>query len=291
MGKARPAMHAQAGYALWCARSQRLFWSDAAAGRLRAWSPASGESGSWRMPEALCCFALTASADRLLLGLASRLAFFDLASGALAPICDVDAGVPATRLTDGRCDRQGRFVFGTGAGDPQASGAFHRLNHDLSLERLPLGAAAFATGIGFSPDGRTMYYADAVLGAIRRCDYHPCSGAITRPRTFVEAGAAPGRPGGAAVDAGGGLWSARPDTGQLLRFDPAGSVERVLDLAACGAGWPVFGGPDPGMLFLTTAQAGGPPAAAAPEGVLCIPAPGVQGLAEQRFLGRLPSRA
>lgn len=288
MRKARPAMPAQAGYALWCARSRRLFWSDAGA-RLHAWSPADGRVRSWRLPESPCCFALTASADRLLLGLAARLVLFDLASGALAPICALEAGA-ATRLTDGRCDRQGRFVFGTGADDPQAPGAFHRLNHDLSLERLPLDAAAFATGIGFSPDGRTMYYADASLGAIRRCDYHPCSGAITQPRTFVEAGAAPGRPGGAAVDAEGGLWSARPDTGQLLRFDRAGSIERVLDLAACGAGWPVFGGPDLGMLFLTAAQAGGA-SAAGQEGVLRVPAPGVHGLAEQRFLGRLPARA
>lgn len=295
MAEASAAGHEQAGYALWCERTQRLLWADTAAAQLRAWSPATGQLRAWRLPEPLCCFALTASVERLLLGLASRLAFLDLATGALAPICDIGAGQPGVRLSDGRCDRQGRFVFGTGGGDAHAPrGGFYRLNHDLSLERLPLGEATRAAAICFSPDGRTMYYADAPAQAIRRCGYHPCSGEIGQPRPFVEAGAAPGEPGGAAVDAEGCLWSARPGAGQLLRFAPDGGIGRVLELAAPRPGWPVFGGPDFGTLYLTAASrdpAGKRRAMASLEDGILALAPGVHGLAEQRFLGRLPSRA
>ncbi|MFS2168517.1 SMP-30/gluconolactonase/LRE family protein, partial [Variovorax sp. Varisp62] len=79
----------------------------------------------------------------LLLGLASRLAFFDLATGETRHIVDVEPGLN-TRVNDGRCDRQGRFVFGTkDEGSPlQAIGGFYRLNRDLTLERLPLPAPA-----------------------------------------------------------------------------------------------------------------------------------------------------
>jgi L-arabinonolactonase len=288
-----PAVHEQAGYALWCERTQRLLWSDAAAAQLRAWSPATGQTRAWRLPESLGCFALTASVDRLLLGFASRLAVLDLANGALVPVGEVEAG-QGTRIADGRCDRQGRFVFGTGADDARAPrGGFYRLNHDLSIERLPLGEAGLAAGICFSPDGRTMYYADALAGAVRRCAYHPCSGEISHPRPFVAAGAAPGEPGGAAVDADGHVWSARRGAAQLVRFAPDGSIERALALAAPQPAWPVFGGPRCATLFVTATHAGlsGRRLAAAREagGILAL-APAVSGLAEQRFLGRLPSR-
>ena len=98
---------------LWCDRSQTVFWTDIHASRLWNHDPASGATRSWSMPERLCCFAFTADARRLLIGLASRLAFFDLDTGSISPICRIEDDLPTTRLNDGRCDRQGRFVFGT----------------------------------------------------------------------------------------------------------------------------------------------------------------------------------
>ncbi|MFP3759147.1 SMP-30/gluconolactonase/LRE family protein, partial [Cupriavidus sp. SIMBA_020] len=73
---------------------------------------ADGSHRVWPMPERLACFALCEDPDTLLIGLASRLAFFDLRTGEITPIVDVEPDLP-TRLNDGRCDRQGRFVFGT----------------------------------------------------------------------------------------------------------------------------------------------------------------------------------
>lgn len=265
-------MEAPGGYAIWCERSGRLF--HAAAGtQLRAWTPASGQRRSWRLPEPLHCFALTASRERLLLGLASRLAFLDLNTGLLAPVCDVS---PGTRPSDGRCDRQGRFVFGTAGVAEGAHGGFWRLHHDLSLERLPLGDCGAATGIGFSPNGRVLYYADAASPGIHCCDYHPCSGEITRPRAFAAEAA-----GVVVVDAEAGLWSVREGSRQLRRFAADGSVERVLALDAPCAGWPVFGGPGLDTLYVPTGSGE----------VFADYRPGVHGLAEARFLGRLPSRA
>ena len=58
-------------------------------------------------------------------------------------IAQVEPGLP-TRLNDGRCDRNGNFVFGTlHEEEPKAAiGAFYRLNAaDLRLERLALRPA------------------------------------------------------------------------------------------------------------------------------------------------------
>lgn len=282
--------HALGECALWCERTGRLLWTDIPAARLWAHTPSTGATRSWPMPERLCSFALTGSDDRLLLGLASGLAFFTFSSGAVRRIAEVEADLPGMRLNDGRCDRQGRFVFGmfNQADDPKpALGSFYRLNLDLSLERLPLGKAAIANSICFSPDGRRMYFADSATREIRVCDYHPCSGEVGPARVFVAADAAPGVPDGACIDAQGCLWSARWGAGKVMRFAPDGQLERVLALAAPQPSCPAFGGPGLSTLYVTSAHQGlslESRAAAPLSGALFGQALDVRGLPEPRFL-------
>jgi L-arabinonolactonase len=278
---------------LWCERTGRLLWTDIPAATLWSYAPAGGATRSWPMPERLCSFALTEDDDCLLLGLASGLAFFRFSTGRVERIVEVEADIPATRLNDGRCDRQGRFVFGmfNQQDNPKLPlGGFYRLDLDLRLERLPLGHAAIANSICFSPDGRRMYYADSATRAIHRCDYDPDSGALGPPQVFVPADAAPGEPDGSCIDAEGCLWSTRWGAGQLMRFRPDGTLDRVLALPAPQPSCPAFGGPDLSTLFVTSAHLGmtGRDRAAAPlSGALFRLALDVRGLPESRFRGRL----
>jgi len=274
---------------IWNERTGRLLWTDIHDRVLCAYSPASGAIERWPLPESLCSMALTASDDRLLLALESGLAFFTLSTGELERICEVESHIPHTRLNDGRVDRQGRFVFGSfnRLDDPKHPvGGFYRLDHDLRLEQLPLGGVAIANSICFSPDGRTMYYADTGTGEIRCCDYDPMSGAVSNLRTFAAADAAPGAPDGSTIDAEGYLWSARWGAGQVVRFAPDGRVDRVLELAAPHPTCPSFGGPALDVLYVSSATFELTPAqlrdAPASGGVFAI-APGVRGLPEQRF--------
>jgi L-arabinonolactonase len=278
---------------LWCERTGRLLWTDIPAAELWSYSPSSGRSMSWRMPERLCSFALTGIDDCLLLGLASGLAFFSFSTGEVRRIAEVEADIPATRLNDGRCDRQGRFVFGMfnqEDGPKRALGGFYRLNTDLSVERLPLANAAIANSICFSPDGRRMYYADSATREIRCCDYDPASGAIGASQVFVAADTAPGEPDGSCIDAEGYLWSTRWGAGQIMRFAPDGRLDRALALAAPQPSCPAFGGPNLSTLYVSSAWLGmteGDRAAAPLSGGLFKGAPGVRGLPESRFAGIL----
>ena len=286
-----PVRHAPGACLLWCERKGRLLWTDIPAATLWAMEAASGRIRSWPMPEPLCCFALTGSDDRLLLGLASGLAFFTFSNGRVQRICDVEAESPSTRLSDGRCDRQGRFVFGMLDQDehPKAIGGFYRLNLDLTLEHLPLAPAAIPTGICFNPDGRRMYFADAVAGDIRYADYNPCSGEVGSVHGFVAAGAVPGQPAGATVDAEGGLWSARRGTGQVARLTPDGRLDRVLELDAKQPGCPALGGPGLSTLYVSMACDGKAvdDCAAPPlSGALFGQRQETSGLPESRFLHR-----
>jgi L-arabinonolactonase len=274
---------------IWNERSSRLLWTDIENSELWSHDPGTKALERWPLPERLCSMALTASDDRLLLGLESGLAFFTLSTGELERICEVEAHLPTTRLNDGRCDRQGRFVFGVfnQAEDPKAPiGGFYRLNHDLQVERLPLGDVAIANSICFSPDGRTMYYCDSATREICCCDYDTVSGAVSNLRVFAPGDAAPGDPDGSAIDAEGYLWSTRWGGGQVVRFAPDGRVDRTLQLPALQPTCPAFGGPKLDVLYVTSATVGLSPVqlgAAPASGGVFAKALNIRGLPEQRF--------
>ncbi|GAB2907489.1 SMP-30/gluconolactonase/LRE family protein [Paraburkholderia jirisanensis] len=280
--------------ATWCARSGRFYWTDIEGARLWRYDPRDGRSTFWPMPERLASFALCADPHYLLLGLASRLAFFDLATGEIEPIVDVEPGMN-TRLNDGRCDRQGRFVFGTKdeAAPVQPIGGFYRLNRDLTLERLPLPAPAISNSIAFSPDGATMYYCDSPTREIRTCDYG-ADGSVRNDRLFVKLADPTGEPDGSTVDTEGGLWNAHWGGGRVVRYAPDGTeTERVLVPTAqpsCVA----LGGARLGTLYVTSARVGLDAAALRDDsraGAVFIATPARRGVPEPLFAGAPTTRA
>lgn len=276
---------------LWCERSHTVFWTDIHASRLWNHDPQSGATRSWPMPERLCCFAFTADPERLLIGLASRLAFFNLGTGAITPICRIEDDLPTTRLNDGRCDRQGRFVFGTLNEDagraPIAS--FYRLNADLSLERLPLPGIAISNSICFSPDGTRMYHCDSMEGKIMVCDYDPASGAIANQRVFADLAQQPGGPDGSTVDADGHVWNAQWGGARVVRFAPDGRIDRIVDMPTAQPSCVAFGGAALDTLFVTSAHEGMSARQreqdALAGALFAVPETGVRGLPEVRFAG------
>lgn len=275
---------------LWCERSKRVLWTDIEGATLYAHHPASGRTSMWPMPERLCCFAFTSMDDRLLIGLASQLAFFDFSSGTVTPICKVEADLPDTRVNDGRCDRQGRFVFGTfnQAQPKTAIGSFYRLNADLSLERLPLPRVAIANSICFSPDGATMYFADSMEKLIRCCDYDPVSGSIGGQRVFADLRAGAGEPDGSTIDADGYLWNALWGANKVVRYAPDGTPERELASPASQPSCVALGGAGFDTVYVTSARVGLSASALAAEaaagGLFSAVQAGMRGLPEQRFL-------
>ncbi|SIT44368.1 L-arabinolactonase [Paraburkholderia ribeironis] len=240
--------------ATWCAQTGRFYWTDIEGARLWRYDPADGRSTFWRMPERLATFALCADPHYLLLGLASHLAFFDLATGETRRIVDVEPGL-STRVNDGRCDRQGRFVFGMKdeSKPAQPVGGFYRLNHDLSFERLPLPAAAISNSIAFSPDGATMYYCDSLTREIRACDYH-ANGSIANDRVFTRLTDASGLPDGSTVDSDGGLWNAHWGAARVVRYGPDGVETERVDVPTAQPSCVALGGSQLGTLYITSAR-------------------------------------
>ncbi|MES2102780.1 MAG: SMP-30/gluconolactonase/LRE family protein [Pseudomonadota bacterium] len=242
---------------LWCDRTQRVFWTDIQSARLHAYAPATQEMRTWEMPERLSSFAFTNDDNRLLLGLASRLAFFDLSTAAITPICPVEADLPTTRINDGRCDRQGRFVFGTmneAPGKP-AIGGFYRLNADLSLQRLPLPPVAIANSLCFSLDGSTMFYCDSMQGIVYRWDgYDSDDASAGRIQAFVDLSADSAAPDGSTIDAEGFLWNAQWGGRRVVRYAMDGRADRTVTVPTSQPSCACLGGEQLDQLFITSAR-------------------------------------
>ena len=268
---------------LWCERTGRVLWTDILGSVL--WVHDGQSARSIPMPERLASFALTGSDDRLLLGLASRLAFYDFSTGEVTTICEVESDLPGTRLNDGRCDRQGRFVFGTfNQDEPRLPiGAFYRLNGDLTLEKLALPPVAIANSTCFSPDGATMYFCDSPQKLIRCCDYDTASGAVSNSRVFAELDGGPGEPDGACIDADGYLWSAQWGASRVVRYAPDGKVDRIITVDAVQPSCVAIGGAGMDTLFVSSARVGLAAPKDADGGLFRLPIGPVRGLPESRF--------
>jgi sugar lactone lactonase YvrE len=270
---------------LWDEREQMLWWVDSRWPAVKRLDPAGGAVMMLVLPEVVGSIALREQAG-LIAATKGGIHFLDAASGALVLKANPEAQLPENRFNDGRCDRAGRFWVGTMSDlkrDPV--GSLYRVDTDFTCIKLRNGII-IPNSLAFSPEGRTMYFADTNRHTIWSWDYHLASGAATNERVFADTGS--GRPDGSCVDAEGCLWNAEYGAWRLVRYTPRGSVDRVLELPVANPTCCCFGGEDLGTLYVTTATQRLTPQELAQQplaGSLLALRPGVKGLAESRFAG------
>jgi sugar lactone lactonase YvrE len=102
---------------------------------------------------------------------------------------------------------------------------------------------------------------------------------------FVDMNAHAGRPDGAAVDADGCYWTCANDAGRVLRFTPAGVLDREVTLPVRKPSMCAFGGAGLDTLYVTSIRPQkaedleGQPLA----GAVFALRPGARGLPEPEF--------
>ena len=156
-----------------------------------------------------------------------------------------------SRMNDGAADPQGRFWAGTVADHPGAA-VLYRLERDGRVDAM-LDGLTTSNGIGWSPDGRTMYLADSGPRVIRAFDFDGDAGTISGGRVLVTVPDEVGTPDGLTVDAEGDLWVAIWGGGRVHRYSPAGDLRQVLDVPAAQTTSCAFAGPGLHRLYVTTA--------------------------------------
>lgn len=272
--------------ALWCERTGAFWWTDIEGSEIYRLA-SDGKVQAWPLPERVGSFAFVEGSEtQLLLGLASGIAVFDTEIESLSLVIPVEGDEATTRINDGRCDRQGRFVFGMYNPKEAPIGGFYRVHPDLRVERLPLPPAGVGNSICFSPDGGTMYYSDSPARTIWRVAY-AADGRVGAPQVFVRLGDGEGFADGSCIDAGGGLWNAQWEGRCVVRYDSIGQESARIALPVSRPTCPAFGGPALDLLFVTSARGGLGKERLREEpqagGVFAL-APGCRGLPESRFV-------
>ncbi len=245
----------------WHPEHGALYWTDIPGMRLHRWVPATSTHDEWAFETEVGSFA-PLPGGALLLALRSGLERFDPATGRRTRLAAAPYDTKTQRFNDGKADPQGRFWVGTLC-EPRepALAALYRWN-GAKLERIA-GDISVSNGLGFSPDGRTLYWSDTHAHRVYAFDFDGAEGSLSNRRVFASfAKKQPnqdlptygGRPDGAAVDVEGGYWVAMFEGQRLLRFSPAGETLLEVPLPVRCPTMPCFGGPDLRTLFVTTAR-------------------------------------
>jgi L-arabinonolactonase len=263
---------------------RRVYWTDVYERRLYDCATDGSDVSVRELPEKLGSFAFDA-AGNLLAAFESGLFRYELSTGRAERLTRFEPDIDATRLNDGRCDRDGRFVVGgchQGFYNPVSS----VLSYDGASARTLIEKVALTNAIAFSRDGEAMYFSDSETRRIQRYDYDRASGALGERRLFASIADDAGFADGSCVDAEDCLWNARYYAGFVQRYRPDGSedlrVRVPTDCVTCIC----FGGDDLRTLFISTGckDLGADQLAAQPHaGGLFVARVPATGLSESRF--------
>jgi sugar lactone lactonase YvrE len=273
----------------WSAKDQRLYWVDIPEKKAHVFNPADGSNQSFELPD-LVTSAMPREGGGLILTLRKSVAFFDPQTQQLEVLPDAEPDKPDNRFNDAKCDRQGRLWGGT-MGDvawDSPVGSLYRFDAKRKLMRMA-GGVCCSNGLGWSPDSKTFYFAESFAYKIHAYDFDPATGNITRRRLFASLEGKNGAfPDGLTVDSEGFVWSAQPVFGRLVRYDPKGAIERIIELPVSRGTSCMFGGPDLDILYVTTMRGALTEEELSSEplaGSLLALRPGVRGIAETAFAG------
>lgn len=275
---------------LWSVAEQALYWVDIEGRQLHRFDWASGGEQSWPMAERIACIALHAGGG-LIAGMESCVFHLQpVAEGPCAVVRLYEAQFPHTgmRFNDGRCDRAGRFWLSSMVCDmglAAAAGALYCIDA-RGLSAPLVSGLVTGNGLGFSPDGATLYLSDShpTVRQLWAFDLD-AKGCPSNRRRFADIQQYAGRPDGAAVDAEGGYWICGNDGAQVHRFLPDGRHERSIDVPVSKPSMCAFGGPEMDQLFITSIKPARPVDGfdAALDGAVFITQPGVKGLPETPY--------
>jgi len=246
---------------MWHPTEQVLYYCDIPGKKLHRFDPRSGARETWDFDTEPSAVAPLPDGF-LLLSLRSGIWRFDPATAAREQLAAAPYDTTQQRFNDGKCDAKGRFWVGTIC-EPRipAIGSMQCFAAGKLVQKFE--GVSISNGLAWSPDGRTMLWADTHTNIAYAFDFDLDGGALSRRRVFAQfpipaRGASQddylGRPDGAAMDIEGCWWVAMYDGQRLLRLSPEGEILRQVRLPVRGPTMPAFGGHDLKTLYITTAR-------------------------------------
>lgn len=119
-----------------------------------------------------------------------------------------------------------------------------------------LNDLTISNGLGWSPDGATMYLADSGPRLVHAFTFDQLTGNISDGRVLVTVAEHVGTPDGLTVDVDGDVWVAIYGGGRVHRYSPEGVLREELLLPAAQVTSCAFAGRDLNHLYVTTGTEG-----------------------------------
>ena len=247
---------------LWHSGHQSVYWTDINRFLIHRFTPADGCVRTWMFHEPVTALTLTDQDDVLAVVLGSRVVLWiPHEDRQTAQVFELKAW-PKVRLNDARADPRGSLWLGSMRNNVNADGStgaaggrdgmLYRLDPDGRVSEWSRGLG-IANTLAWSPDRHRFYFGDTLENIVWTYDFDPRTGSIGNRRPFLE-GFGRGLPDGSCVDADGYLWNCRFSGGCIVRVEPGGTIDRVVELPVENVTTCTFGGADGMTLYVTTAR-------------------------------------
>lgn len=270
---------------LWHVGERALYWVDTRRPSLQRLNPDSSVE-VWAMPHKIGSFVFRRRGG-LIAAMQIGFCELDLEPLSVRPIVDPEPDKPDNRMNDGKCDRRGRFWCGSrDPSDDTPGGSLYRLDPDFTCTRMDSGFI-ISNGMAFSPDDRTLVFADSTGEVAYAYDFDLESGSISNRRDYIRTEWAPWIIDGATFDQEGYYWCALIRDGAIGRFDPEGRLDRLIRMPVQHPTMCNFGGDNLDILYVTSGHIFLTPdqKAANPDAGSLFAGLGVRGVPEPFFAG------
>jgi len=227
------------------------------------------------------------SIDTVVLALQGGVAMFNLQTGTLNWLLDLEKEILNNRTNDGACDAHGRLWVGTmELNCKEGLGSLYCIDEALKVQKK-LENLSVSNGIAWSLNNDRMYHIDTPTGVVSSYIFDVSTGEIKFEKKAIAVPAEMGLPDGMCMDEEGMLWIAHWDGFGVYRWNPHnGALLDKIDVPVPQVTACAFGGENLDHLFITTARQDLPQEQSEkhPEsGNVFIAKPGIKGIARNKF--------
>ena len=238
-----------------------LFWLDILnKSKLYQLNISSNKQKIFDLPEIVTATSIKSKTEIILIS-NNGINLFNLRTKNYEKRIGIEDNISYTRSNDGASDALGRFWFGTMQNNFDKYGNDISINQNIGkLYRVDLDnkISIVREGIGipntfvWSPDNNKFYFTDTLEGNILKFDFDLENGTLSNEENFAQFNR--GYPDGSTMDTDGCIWNCRYGGSCIVRFDPEGKVDQIIEMPVQNITNCVFGGRDLKTLFVTTAS-------------------------------------
>lgn len=262
---------------LWDERRGLLFWCDIPSGRIFWFEPQTGEHLVVTELGRECgAFTLEESGDLLLL-FVGEAALLDPDTGKVKPLRSGFLS-DTERFNDCIAAPDGTVFAGTVDWSQRTRGGLFHLHGGFDLHRLTSGSAC-SNGLGWTRDGRGLYWADSTSRKVWLFDFDPQTSEVGDKREWLHT--PENTPDGMTTDEEGNVWIAFFDGPFVRRYDANARLIEQIAVPARSVTSCIFGGANLDELYITTGGSQGSDELNT-SGALFRLRPGVRGMREHR---------